>query len=86
MTISVTSSGSFSIHSDQTGWMYQGNIAGRVIGITGPASGFDDNQVSTNGLFDEFKVYYSDNTGYLWLMRLRAYRALPSASHFLQPF
>jgi hypothetical protein len=85
VTIAVTSSGSFSIQSDQPGWMYRGAIAGRVIAITGPLSGSDNNQVSTNGLFDEFAVFYWDLEGNPWNMRLRAYRELPSASLSFSP-
>lgn len=83
VTIGVTHAGNFNIRSGE--WVYGGNIAGRVDSITGPAAGSDDNQVSTNGPYDEFTVNYSDANGKPWRVQLRAYRELPSATISFSP-
>lgn len=85
VAIAVTSSGDFSIQSGSPAWTYSGTVQGQVMGITGPQSGSDNNQISTNGLFDEFAVNYVDPAGTPWLMKLRAYRDIPSATICFSP-
>ncbi len=85
VTIEVNSAGIFSIRSGEPGWIYSGTISGHVINIAGPFSGLDDNQVSTNGFFDELAVYYEDPGGNPWRMQLRAYRQSPSATISFSP-
>jgi hypothetical protein len=79
VTISVTAGGYFTIQCGDPAWVYGGQIEGTVVDINGPSQGQDSNTVSTNGLFDEFTVDYSDPLGNPWRMQLRAYRDVPSA-------
>jgi hypothetical protein len=85
VTIGITSAGTFTIQPADPAWSYSGSIPGHVNNITGPRSGSDDNQVSTNGPFDEFTVSYSDADGQPWRMQLRAYRSTPSATISFSP-
>lgn len=85
VTIGVTNAGTFTIQGSKPAWTYSGNISGSVISINGPVSGSDNNQVSTNGPFDEFTVNYSDPNGNPWRMQLRAYHYLPSATISFSP-
>jgi hypothetical protein len=85
VTIGVTNAGAFNIQGGDPAWTYAGRIPGHVTNVAGPAEGFDDNQVSTNGAFDEFTVNYSDPEGQPWRMQVRAYRALPSATISFSP-
>jgi hypothetical protein len=83
VTVDVDSTGVFTIQSGT--WIYSGNLNGSVISIAGPVTGSDSNAVSTNGLFDEITVNYSDPDGNPWRMQLRAYRSLPSATISFSP-
>lgn len=83
VTIGVTGAGGFTIESG--GWVYSGNIPGEVIAITGPAVGYDNNAISDNGPFDELTVSSADPEGNPWMMRLRAYRSLASATISFTP-
>ena len=85
VTVGITSTGTFTIRPADPAWTYSGSIQGRVTKIAGPVSGSDNNQVSTNGPFDEFTVNYSDPDGNPWRMQLRAYRSLPSATISFSP-
>lgn len=85
VAIGVTGSGTFTIQGGAPAWTYSGNISGSVTSITGPVLGFDNNQVSTNGPFDQFTVDYSDRGGNPWRMQLRAYRDLASATVSFSP-
>ncbi|HTC88818.1 MAG TPA: hypothetical protein VK686_11000 [Bryobacteraceae bacterium] len=85
VTISVTNAGAFNIQGGDPAWTYAGSIPGHVTNAAGPAEGFDNNQVSTNGAFDEFTVDYADPEGQPWRMQVRAYRALPSATISFSP-
>jgi hypothetical protein len=85
VTIGVNHAGTFSIQPGDPAWTYSGSIPGHVASITGPVSGSDNNQVSTNGTFDEFTVIYLDPEGNPWRMQLRAYRNLPSATISFSP-
>src|ERR1700733_7385032 len=66
VTIGVTHAGTFNIQGADPAWTYAGSIPGQVTNIAGPDEGFDNNQVSTNGAFDEFTVDYSDPEGQPW--------------------
>lgn len=85
VTISATSLGTFSIASAVLGWTYSGSIPGRVISITGPVVGTDNNPVSRNGQFDQFTIQSLDPDGKPWLTDLRAYHDLPSATISFTP-
>lgn len=85
VTISVTKAGAFTIQNNEPGWTYSGNISGRVSTISGPITGSDASQVSTNGPFDEFTVSYLDSNGMPWTMQLRAYHSVPSATISFSP-
>jgi hypothetical protein len=85
VTISVTGAGAFTISSGHPAWTYAGSIPGHVTYIAGPESGSDNNAVSTNGLFDQLTVNYSDPEGNPWSMQVRAYRSSPSASISFSP-
>jgi hypothetical protein len=85
VTIDVNSAGVFSIRWGEAAWVYSGTISGQVTNISGPVSGKDDNQVSTNGDFDELTVNYADPGGRPWRMQLRAYRESPSATISFSP-
>ena len=85
VTIGVTSAGTFTISSGDPAWTYAGSLPGHVTHVAGPATGSDNNAVSTNGPFDQFTVNYSDPEGNPWSMQLRAYRSSPSASISFSP-
>ncbi len=85
VTIGVTNTGVFTIQGSVPAWTYSGSIPGNVSTVTGPVEGSDNNQVSTNGAFDQFTVNYLDPEGNPWQMQLRAYRALPSATISFSP-
>ena len=85
VTIGVASDGTFTIQSAEPVWTYSGSTSGRVIDITGPVRGSDNNQVFTNGPFDEFTVDYTDPDGNPWSMQLRGYRYLRSATISFSP-
>jgi hypothetical protein len=70
VTIGVASDGTFTIRSAELVWSYSGSTSGRVIDITGPVRGSDNNQGSTNGPFDEFTVDYIDPDGNPWRVSL----------------
>jgi hypothetical protein len=85
VTIGVAKTGTFTIQSGNPAWVYSGSIPGHPNYIAGPNAGSDNNQVSTNGLFDEFTVQYADPEGHPWSMRIRAYRSVPSATISFSP-
>jgi hypothetical protein len=80
VSIAVTSAGTFTVQGGGAAWTYSGSVSGHVTNIAGPVGGSDNNEVSTNGRFDEFTVKYSDPEGNPWQMQVRAYRNLPSAT------
>jgi hypothetical protein len=83
VSIAVTGAGVFTIESG--GWVYSGNIPGKVIAITGPEAGADNNAISNNGPFDEFTVSSADPEGNPWVMQLRVYRSVASATISFSP-
>lgn len=85
VSISISGAGDFSIQSGAPAWTYSGKLPGQVTAIGGPSSGSDNNKISTNGLFDELTVTYSDARGDPWRMQLRAYRSIPSATISFSP-
>lgn len=60
-------------------------ISGTVRSVNGPSAGSDDNEVSTNGPFDEFTVNYADVNGNPWRMQLHGYRYSHSVSISFMP-